>query len=527
MGPLNMKVRILYDATRLLARHDAATPTGIDRVDLRYALYFYESHDYEAVYVHQNKGRFFIVDRAKAIRLIRTLERRWLKPDDRSFESLTDIYNACLDFKARNRINEIAVEKFFELDGAPSAKKSVMKSIDVDFLKFLLENRENETIYFNCSHHSVGNVAAYYVLKAVVNVRIVFYLHDLIPIDYPEYVRKDDDKTHSRRVLAMAVYGDLVLVNSECTKGRFEDFCRRNDLAPPKTIPLLIGVEETFLANLERIKTPDNGALNVPYFIAVSTIEPRKNYLLLLQIWRRLSQELGKDCPKLVIVGKRGWNVESVTDMLDRCDTISDNVLELNGLDDRQLIRLLRNARALLSPSFCEGWGMPLVEAMALGVPVICSDIPAYHESTREHAEFLDPLNGEAWCHTILRHCTDPEFAEAAKAKLAGYVLPMWSDHFASMKTEIDDLLLNGKPMTPVEVCDQRWAEYVERFEQVRRSSPVNWFHVTESLMIERMDERQFRKYRKLKRDPKAYFRDALRNMVGRRAQGKSQRRGL
>ncbi|EDU8978151.1 glycosyltransferase family 4 protein, partial [Salmonella enterica subsp. enterica] len=81
-----------------------------------------------------------------------------------------------------------------------------------------------------------------------------------------------------------------------------------------------------------------------------------------------------------MILGKRGWNVDGVVDFLERSPSIQPYIIELSGVSDKQLVDILKGAKAMLFPSFVEGWGMPLVEALALGLPVVCSDIPAFHE---------------------------------------------------------------------------------------------------------------------------------------------------
>lgn len=64
------------------------------------------------------------------------------------------------------------------------------------------------------------------------------------------------------------------------------------------------------------------------YFVVLGTIEPRKNHLLLLQVWRQLIEELGLAAPRLVIIGQRGWECEQVVDLLDRCEVLRGVVLE-------------------------------------------------------------------------------------------------------------------------------------------------------------------------------------------------------
>jgi glycosyltransferase involved in cell wall biosynthesis len=88
-------------------------------------------------------------------------------------------------------------------------------------------------------------------------------------------------------------------------------------------------------------------------------------------------EELGAAAPRLVLIGQRGWETENAIDMLERCPTLRGVVFERANVPDVEAARLVKGARALLLPSFAEGFGFPLVEALALGVPVLCSDLAA------------------------------------------------------------------------------------------------------------------------------------------------------
>ncbi|GBR54887.1 glycosyltransferase [Neokomagataea thailandica NBRC 106555] len=138
-----------------------------------------------------------------------------------------------------------------------------------------------------------------------------------------------------------------------------------------------------------------------PYFVCLGTIEGRKNHLLLLNVWRRLIEIHGAKTPRLLIIGKRGWENEQVIDMIERTPSFAGIVREYNNLPNDEVVALLKNARALLFPSFSEGFGLPLAEALALNVPVICSDIPVFQEVGKNKVTYLDPIDGLGWLDTI------------------------------------------------------------------------------------------------------------------------------
>ncbi|RYD19527.1 MAG: glycosyltransferase family 1 protein, partial [Lysobacteraceae bacterium] len=180
---------------------------------------------------------------------------------------------------------------------------------------------------------------------------------------------------------------------------------------------------------------------DMPYFLCVGTIEPRKNHLLLLNLWRTFAETLPQaEIPRLIIVGRRGWENEQVIDMLERCPSLRGHVEERNGCSDQHLDTLLRGARALVLPSFAEGYGLPVAEALAVGTPVICSDLPALREAGGAAPDFLDPLDGPAWRRAILDHFQTGPIHMAQRDRIPAYRAPTWAQHVEIVIAAIDAL---------------------------------------------------------------------------------------
>jgi glycosyltransferase involved in cell wall biosynthesis len=179
-----------------------------------------------------------------------------------------------------------------------------------------------------------------------------------------------------------------------------------------------------------------------PYFVSIGTIEPRKNHLLLLNLWRRMVEELGpRATPRLVLVGRRGWENENILDMLDRCPGLKGVVEERGHLSDREMWPLVQGARALLMPSFAEGFGLPVIEALKLGAPVLCSDIPAHREIAHPVAEFLDPLDGPSWRRAILDYAAPSSNRRAEQLRrLESWRAPTWEQHVRAALDLIDEV---------------------------------------------------------------------------------------
>ena len=151
--------------------------------------------------------------------------------------------------------------------------------------------------------------------------------------------------------------------------------------------------------------------------------------------------DLGAAAPRLVVIGQRGWECENVVDMLDRCEPLRGVVIEHSGCSDEELVTYLHHAQALLFPSFAEGYGMPLVEALSLGVPVIASDLPVFEEIAGDVPEYIDPLDGRRWREVIEAYSypgSAPRLAQ--RGRIERFEVPGWESHFAKVDAFIEQI---------------------------------------------------------------------------------------
>ena len=122
--------------------------------------------------------------------------------------------------------------------------------------------------------------------------------------------------------------------------------------------------------------------------------------MLLTRVWRRLIRRLGPGAPRLLVVGKRGWSTEPIVAALHDAD-IRSHIVEASGVPTPVYRSLLGDALGLLAPSFDEGFGLTLAEALGAGIPAIASDIPSHREQAGRHALLLDPADEDGWFRTI------------------------------------------------------------------------------------------------------------------------------
>ena len=228
--------------------------------------------------------------------------------------------------------------------------------------------------------------------------------------------------------------GHGVIANSAATLEELTAYARANSLPMPPTAVAL-------LAPARLLKPVTETPLNKPYFVMLGTIEPRKNHWLVLQLWRQLIERLGQAAPRLVIIGQRGWECENVVDLLERCEPLKGFVFEHSVCSDAELASWLHPAQALLFPSFTEGYGMPLVEALAIGLPVIASDLPVFREIAGDIPEYVDPLDGKRWGNLIVEYAKPESRVRLDQCnKIAGFVVPTWEAHFGQVEALMERL---------------------------------------------------------------------------------------
>ena len=288
--------------------------------------------------------------------------------------------------------------------------------------------RERRTLFLLVSHRLMEQPEPIAELRRA-GASFIPLVHDLIPATHPEYARPGVAMQHLQRLETVAALADGIIVNSAATAAVLRPHLVRQASPPPLLVaPLGIG------RPIPAAAPPESD----PYFVVIGTIEPRKNHLLLLHLWREFAARWGSASPRLVLVGRRGWENENVLDLLERCTLLRGLVREAGSLPDPEVAALLAGSRALLFPSFAEGYGLPLAEALAIGAPAICSDLPALREVGGEVPEYLDPLDGAAWRRLVLDYAAPDSRARAAQlARLRHWTPPCWADHFA----RVDGLL--------------------------------------------------------------------------------------
>ncbi|MBB3897035.1 glycosyltransferase family 4 protein [Roseococcus suduntuyensis] len=294
--------------------------------------------------------------------------------------------------------------------------------------------QKKDSVFLVTSHRAVHKEGAIAGVVAA-GARFVPMLHDLIPLGFPEYCRPHSTVQHAQRLRVISALAAGVITPTRHVALQFHTRLREAGLAQPPVQAVGLGLDLPN-ASIPMSETPRAA----PYVVMVGTIEPRKNHLLALQMWRQFAREGQPGTPRLRIIGRRGWDNEDVFRMLERVD-FGGLVEECGRLPDPEVARLVRGAAALLSPSFAEGYGIPVAEALACGTPVIASDIPPAREVGGHVPEFFHPLDFHGWSGAV-RALAEPGNArrQAQLQRLAQWRTPTWSDHFRETERFLDRL---------------------------------------------------------------------------------------
>jgi len=220
----------------------------------------------------------------------------------------------------------------------------------------------------------------------------VTVFHDLQHVNHPEYFRWFDLPFWKLLLWSSAHRARRLIAVSEATRA---DLVRVYGVPAERIDVVLHGVEPEFFA-LDRSRTE-------PYVLCVSTLHPHKNLDRLIRAYARRKREW-----RLTIAGMRGFFAEDLDRLIAELG-VGDSVRLTGWIPRQELLQLYARAQAFVYPSTFEGFGMPVLEAMAAGIPVACSDIAPLREVGGDAALFFDPLSEDAIASALDRITTDAD----------------------------------------------------------------------------------------------------------------------
>ncbi len=386
----------LLDISRLASRAGLVA-TGVDRVELAYLAALTDDRTAPLFGVCRTALGFVLLDRA-GLTAFRdaVVTRQFPSPDILS------------------RLNR-------QLSGPARLGQSFVRRVAVGRslhrgLPRLLRRMPQGFTYINVGHSNLTAQVCQSV-KAQVGARIAILIHDTIPLDWPDLQCPGTVADFARKLAVARRYADVIICTSAACAGDVTRHMVMMGRVPP-ILTAHLGVPQP----VPQAEDIPPGVMPLrPYFVILGTIEPRKNHAMLLDIW----EDWGPGAPELLICGRRGWRNRSV---FERLDAGVPHVTEVPDLTDGAVAALLTGSRGLLFPSLAEGFGLPPLEAAALGVPVICADLPPCRELLGNWAVYAASQDRYDWDKQIKRLLDD-----ARQDHRMPFVPPDWTGHFRTV----------------------------------------------------------------------------------------------
>jgi glycosyltransferase involved in cell wall biosynthesis len=269
-------------------------------------------------------------------------------------------------------------------------------------------------------------------------VIVVILNHDVIPVLLPEVCHPNTLISFPEAVADQLQYADYALATSRGVERDLLRVAERYLGRSVTTRVITLGADFETASN-DLAADDDNlfpELASLRYLLAVGTIEPRKNYEILLQAFDRLDAQDAA----LVIVGRKGWMSEEFAASLERHSDFGKRLFWYTAVEDQTLLELYRGAFAAVLPSLYEGYGLPAVEALTQGCPTIVSDAGSLPEVTRGHAAVFDRSDSEALFAILDRLYRDEAYRAELRQRAAGFRPTSWQDAGQSVRAALDDI---------------------------------------------------------------------------------------
>jgi glycosyltransferase involved in cell wall biosynthesis len=234
--------------------------------------------------------------------------------------------------------------------------------------------------------------------------RSVITVHDLNFLYYPQFLTDESRRYYNQQIRWAVRRADHILADSHATKS---DLVSLLEVPPEKVTVVHLAADAAFhpVTDAEAGRISGKYGLELGYLLCVGTLEPRKNLPGLLQAYRLLL-DTGTTTAPLVLIGGKGWLYDEVFELMEAL-RLEGHVRFLHDVPDTDLPGMYNAASVLTTPSFYEGFGLPALEAMACGTPVVVADRASLPEVVGDAGLLVDPDDTDSIAQALGRVLTD------------------------------------------------------------------------------------------------------------------------
>jgi len=285
-------------------------------------------------------------------------------------------------------------------------------------------------LFLGSGMYIFGNFRNWNLLRS----KSVTYIHDVSFKAYPEFVQPQNLTYLQKYIKTWLRRADVLVTVSQSAKAEIEQELGVKDV---RVVPNAVNTALFYPRSDEEVLSVRNKwELPESYHVFIGNIEPRKNLVTMIQAFWTYVKKFGRD-ETLVIVGGSGWRNEEIFAAMDQAREDGVSIIHPNSfVPDEDLPAIISGAKTLMQLSWHEGFGLPVLQALACGTPVLASDIPVLHEATGKNdarVVFVDPSDVGAMTDAIERasklgHVKDP-------ANIA-----TWQESIKQLTQLVDDL---------------------------------------------------------------------------------------
>lgn len=293
---------------------------------------------------------------------------------------------------------------------------------------------KGDTLFILSDWHGDSTFIEEVVKLKKLGVKLAQFSHDMLPIIAPQY---SGHATENFTKFARKIYPvcDVIICNSECTKKDIASWLSQQDVNVPSIEVVRLGddFKKVRPSRLQDKKFNDVWKADKKFLLCVGTIEARKNHMLLYYVYK-LAEQKGINLPNMVIVGRKGWLSEDVYEMMTKDPATKEKFVFLHNASDEELSWLYNNCLFSIYTSFYEGWGLPIAESIAYGVPCLSSNTSSMPEIAGDLINYFSPSSSDE-CLAVIQNLLRPSELAIAKRRIKGYKQTDWDDTFSQVSS--------------------------------------------------------------------------------------------
>lgn len=304
------------------------------------------------------------------------------------------------------------------------------------------------TVFFDLDAAWMSRVRRSYLLPVLKKqgAVIVAHIYDIISVTHPQYCLQRGVCLFMDFLGAHLQYADACVVNAQATVTELKRLTDQIGCALPTCVVIPLGADfcEKKTMRIKRVQKSLVQTVNKsrPYLLMTGTIEPRKNHKLLLQAYDQGLHDIGY---RIIFAGSLGWDMDAFVQDMKRHPDYGTRIFWFCGLNDEELSYLYRHARFLFFGSYTEGYGLPVLEALQRGTPVLASDIPVTREVAGDYCVYFAQDQAQQICDRVAYYHSHRAEYEALRERIRNYRPFDWNSCYLRMREQLYQTAFAGQ----------------------------------------------------------------------------------